>query len=181
MKKITLKQNGTFEHQWINGLHEIPPAAIYVTDDVFMDLSQNPDGKKYDPETKRVSNYVPEFVTANAVIEKQSEITAGFLSAINFLTSQYTSAEISSFGVQEDEAVAWTADNLAPTPSIDLIVANRPSVDKAELVSRIIDNAAAYKSIVFNAMGKKQAYEDRLYALTKTANQSKFDAIKVEF
>jgi len=181
MKKITLTSDGLLEHLWVAEMHSIPAGAIDVSDAAYLDLINHKEIKKYDPQTKRTSNYEPAFNTATAVFEKQTEITSGFLGSINFLTSQYTAAEISSFGVQEDEAVAWTADHSAPTPSIDLIIANRPSVDKAELVSRIISNAATYKSIVFNAMGKKQAYEDQLYALPGNATKDKLDAITVSF
>ena len=59
MKLITLKQNGTFEHQWIESVHgdSIPQHVIEVTDAVFMQLSQN-QAKKYDPVTKIVSDYI---------------------------------------------------------------------------------------------------------------------------
>jgi hypothetical protein len=66
MKKITLKADGTFDHQWINGVHNIPDNTIDVDDDVFMLLSQNPTTKKYNPITKTVSDYIKPFVLAEA-------------------------------------------------------------------------------------------------------------------
>ena len=70
MKKITLKQNGTFEHLWIDAIHgaSIPASAIDVTDAVFMELSQNHD-KKYDPATKIVSDVVKTQAELDAIKE----------------------------------------------------------------------------------------------------------------
>ncbi|MBL1321499.1 MAG: hypothetical protein COA63_010640 [Methylophaga sp.] len=88
MKKITLKQNGTFEHVWLDGLHNIPSEAVKVTDSVFMQLSQNTNSKQYDPVTKDVSDYVAPFILLDAQSIKIDEIniltaaviTGGFIS-----------------------------------------------------------------------------------------------------
>ena len=96
---------------------------------------------------------------------KQSEITQKFKAAMSPITGIYTDEDIASFPTQEAEAKAWQADNTAATPFIDGLLANRPSVDKATLVQRIIDNATTYKAVAGPAIGKKQHYEDLLYAL----------------
>lgn len=96
---------------------------------------------------------------------KQSEITQKFKAAMSPITGIYTDEDIASFPTQEAEAKAWKADNTAATPFIDGLLANRPTVDKATLVQRIIDNANTYKSVAGPAIGKKQHYEDLLYAL----------------
>ncbi|GLP98697.1 hypothetical protein GCM10007891_05510 [Methylophaga thalassica] len=131
----------------------------------------------------------PPFVFADAAQLKNNEIKNGFQAAVQAITTTYTQEEISTFLTQENEALAWQADNNALTPGIDYIVANRPSVDKATLVSSIISNATTYKDIVFPAMGKKQAYEDKLYALQiqhedseqPDVTQADIDAIIVDF
>jgi hypothetical protein len=120
---------------------------------------------------------------------KQGEITQKFKAAMSPVTSLYTAEEIASFPTQEPEALAWQADNTAPTPLIDLIVAERASVDKPTLVQRIIDNAADYKTVAGPAIGKKQDFEDQLYALkaqhedTEKPDVTKadIDAIVVDF
>jgi hypothetical protein len=76
MKKITLKSDGTFEHQWINGVHNIPEHAIDVDDDVFILLSQSPTTKIYDPVTKTVSDYIKPFVLTEAQQYASSRIEA---------------------------------------------------------------------------------------------------------
>jgi hypothetical protein len=96
---------------------------------------------------------------------KQLEITHNFKQAMSHITGIYTDEDIASFPTQEAEAKAWQADSTAATPFIDGLLANRPSVDKATLVQRIIDNANTYKAVAGPAIGKKQHYEDLLYAL----------------
>lgn len=78
MKKITLKQNGTFQHQWIHGLHNnIPENAVDVEDDVFMTLSQDPT-KKYNQENKTISDYIPPFVEQEYKDKKTRDIDDDF-------------------------------------------------------------------------------------------------------
>ncbi len=96
---------------------------------------------------------------------KQSEIVQKFKTAMSPITGIYTDEDIASFPTQEAEAKAWQADSNSPTPFIDGLLVNRPTVDKATLVQRILDNATAYKAVAGPAIGKKQHFEDQLYAL----------------
>lgn len=96
---------------------------------------------------------------------KQLEIVDKFKSAMSPITGIYTDEDIASFPTQEAEAKAWQTDNTAATPFIDGLLANRPSIDKPTLVQRIIDNANTYKLVAGPAIGKKQHFEDLLYAL----------------
>ncbi len=103
--------------------------------------------------------------TTELLNNKQTDIVQKFKAAMSPITGIYTDEDIASFPTQEAEAKAWQADNTAATPFIDGLLANRPTVDKATLVQRIIDNANTYKSVAGPAIGKKQHYEDLLYAL----------------
>jgi len=179
MKKITLKENGTFEHVWLPTIHTIPAAAIEVSDADFMLLSQNPQTKAWLDGV--VVDYVAAFDWAQAILQKQGAINSAFNTALDSISQLYTRQEIDSWPTQKDEATAWHDDNAEVTPLIDAIVANRPSVDKAILVSRILTNSANYKAISGVALGKKQAFEDTLYALPSNAIKSDFDAIVVAF
>jgi hypothetical protein len=100
-----------------------------------------------------------------AFMDKQSEIVQKFKAAMTPITGIYTSEDIASFPTQEAEAKAYLADSNADTPFIDGLLANRPTVDKPTLVQRIIDNASDYKTVAGPAIGKKQYYDDQLYAL----------------
>jgi len=181
MKKITLKQNDTFEHQWIAGLHKMPAEAIDVTDAVFMQLSQNPQSKKYDPVTKIVSDYVPPFNLTNTINAKMGEINTAASAALASITNQYTRMEIDSWPTQEAEALTWQADNTAITPLLDGMVANRAGMDKPTLVAKVLGNAAVFKAISGAVIGKKQGYEDQVAALAPTATQTDIDSIVVAF
>ena len=181
MQTITLKINGTFEHAWLPNIHTIPESAIEVSDADFMLLSQNPSSKRYDINTASVVDYVPPFVLDDAKTTKLAEINKKASEALTSLTTLYPRFEIDSWPTQEAEAHAWDANNSAPTPLIDLMVANRPSVDKPTLVSRIIANVADYKALSGVVIGKRQAFEDELNTLSDTATQADIDAIVVTF
>lgn len=180
-RTITLKQNGTFEHVWLPNIHTIPESAIEVSEADFMLLSQNPDSKRYDIATDMVVDYAPDFVLDDAKTIKLAEINSKASEALGSLTTLYPRFEIDSWPTQEAEAHAWDADNTALTPLIDLMVENRPSVDKPKLVGRIIANAADYKALTGVIIGKRQAFEDELNALSDTATQADIDAIVVTF
>lgn len=67
MRTITLNEDGTFEHIWVKGIHSFPENTIKVTDEVAVELSQNPQTKKYDPITKIVSDVVPSQAELDAI------------------------------------------------------------------------------------------------------------------
>tara|TARA_R110000782_G_scaffold190236_1_gene280151 strand:- start:122 stop:517 length:396 start_codon:yes stop_codon:yes gene_type:complete len=71
------------------------------------------------------------------------------------ISEGYTQAEIDTFPTQEAEAQAWAADNTAPTPLLDAIISESGEA-KADLVTKILGNAAAMKVAVGKAIGKKQ-------------------------
>lgn len=120
---------------------------------------------------------------------KWSEIVQKFKGAMAPIKANYTDEDIASFPTQEAEAKAWDADNSAGTPLLDYMLANRPTVDKATLVSRILQNAFVYKQIAGPAIGKKQYLEDQLYDLKiqhedpeqPDVTQADFEAIVVDF
>lgn len=151
-------------------------------------ISERPSSYHYpviENETHTGEWYIADYEQAfNA---KQAEIVQKFKLAMAPVTSLYTDEEIASFPTQEPEALAWDADNTAPTPLIDGLLAERTSVDKATLVQRIIDNSAAYKALAGPTIGKKQHFEDLLYALKtqhedeQDVTQADIDAILVDY
>lgn len=161
MKKIILFEDGRFKH-----FRTFQDEFIEVSNEVAYELAQNPYTRKYDQQTKMVSDYIQPFVFADALAIKGTEITAAATQAFSVITALYLQEEIDSFKTQEEEALAWRADNAALTPILDGIVSNRPSVTKEVLVNRILDvNVPAYKAITGTIMGKKQHYEDLIAAL----------------
>lgn len=166
-KKITLMADGRLEHVWISAVHGdfIPETAIDVDDAIFLQLSQNPQTKKYDPATQTISDYVQPFVFADALAEKRAEIDSKSSEALTSITSKYTREERDTWEIQKLEAEAWTADNQSPTPFIDSLVANRPSKTKPAMCARILEKSALYIDQSGAVIGKKQAFVDQLYAL----------------
>lgn len=188
MKLITIDGSGRFLH-WVLPNRETPGEVVEVDDADALLLSQHPQTKCYDKINGEVVDIVHLFDFSKAVELKNSEVRNGFKLVTKGITNTYTEEETATFPTQLSEALAWQADNNAATPGIDHLVANRPSIDKATLVSRIIANSSTYIDIVFPAMGKKQDYEDQLYALKlqhedpqqPDVTQADFDAIVVDF
>ena len=98
--------------------------------------------------------------------KKRREINAAADAALTMITGQYPRSEIDSWPTQVAEAEAYTADNNAPTPFIDGLVARRPGVTKAELAGRILANATAYKALSADVFGQRQALDDLVDAAT---------------
>ena len=90
----------------------------------------------------------------NAIVGRQ-EVIKAFIYETNKIKEGYTQAEIDTFPTQEAEAQAWAADNTAPTPLLDAIISESGEA-KADLVTKILGNAAAMKVAVGKAIGTKQ-------------------------
>jgi len=184
MRKITLNENGTIEHLWP---FNAPESAVEVPDNVAVDLLNNRNSKAL--IEGEVVEFTPAFNFTNAFEIKLSEVVAAYKTAMMPIKANYTDEDIASFPTQESEAKAWNADNNAETELLDYMLANRPSIDKPTLVTRILANAVIYKQIAGPAIGKKQHFEDLLYALLEQHEdaeqpdvaQSDFDAIVVDF
>lgn len=90
-----------------------------------------------------------------AIVAKQ-EARKQFVVDMAAIRSEYLPEERETWGTQLEQAKAWDADNAAPTPMLDAMVA-ASGQDKADLVARILAKAAAYEVAVGAALGKKQA------------------------
>lgn len=100
---------------------------------------------------------------------KLIKINAAYDKAVFSLVTTYPDTELLTFDKQEAEARAWTADNSAETPLIDMLAAGR-QIDKAELVRRIIAKADAFALAAGYLTGQRQRYED-LLDLAETAEE----------
>lgn len=105
---------------------------------------------------------------ADEVLEEQKtaamqRINAGYAAELASILSDYPDAETKTWDKQEAEARAWQADNSVSTPLLDNIATAR-SMDKAELVTRIVAKADAWIQASGLATGKRQALEDQISA-----------------
>ena len=111
----------------------------------------------------------PALTLADLKTAKKAEISANFEQTIQQITAGYPPNEIASWSKQEQEARAFTAVALAPTPLIDAL-ANTRGVPKATLAARIIAKADLFAGISGQLIGKRQGLEDSVEAATsKTA------------
>lgn len=88
----------------------------------------------------------------------------------------YPQTEIESFYRQEKEALAWKADNKADTPMLKQIARVR-GVTFDVLVEKVIEKASQFAVAIGVIIGQRQAFEDRLLALS---SQKELDALKKE-
>lgn len=95
--------------------------------------------------------------------DAQRRINDAYQSELGAILGDYPEAETKTWDKQETEARAYQADSTASTPLIDAIASAR-SMDKAELVSRIIAKADAWIALSGAATGKRQALEDAISA-----------------
>lgn len=185
MKKITLKQNGTFEHQWIEGVHAIPANAIDVSDAVFMQLSQHPDTKIYNPVTQVVSDYSKPFVFADAVTIKRIEINAGRDSALSSPTSTVQASgatwQSNPSAMAELNDALTLSMGLSETPA-GIQWRDEANVNHTATLALLLSIAGA-RAVQKNAIWQRSwALKDQLDALNSfTATQADIDAIVVTF
>ena len=111
----------------------------------------------------------PPLTLSDLKTAKKAEISANFEQTIQQITAGYPPNEIASWSKQEQEARAFTAVALAPTPLIDAL-ANTRGVPKDTLAARIIAKADLFAGISGQLIGKRQGLEDSIEAATsKTA------------
>ncbi len=94
---------------------------------------------------------------------KLEEINATYNTATSALVSTYPQTELLTFDKQEAEARAWTTDNSAETPLVDMLAAGR-QMDKSELIRRILAKADAFALATGYLTGQRQRYEDMVNA-----------------
>lgn len=114
---------------------------------------------------------------AQLIAAAHARINTAYQSAVNTVTAGYPADEISSWPKQESEARAWLADNTVATPWLDSASAAR-GITKADLVTRIMDNAALFTTAHGQLTGKRQKLRDEIDALGPNPAQSQLDAIQ---
>ncbi|MDO9233020.1 MAG: hypothetical protein Q7U15_05905 [Methylotenera sp.] len=106
-----------------------------------------------------------------------AKINAEFNKAMLPIINGIPAIERESWKKQEEQARAYLVNNSVSTPLIDALAETR-GVDKAELVSRIIAKADLFATISGQLIGKRQALEDAVNALSDKATADDVDAIK---
>ncbi|MCG7598901.1 hypothetical protein MHM84_03820 [Halomonas sp. McH1-25] len=145
-------------------IHEAPRP----TGDVVTQGESAPDASGVWHQTWEVRDFTAEEAAAaleQAKADATVRINAGLSAEMHAILADYPDAETKTWDKQESEARAYQADATASTPLIDAIATAR-SMDKTELVSRIIAKADAWIAASGAATGKRQKLEDQIAAAT---------------
>jgi len=94
------------------------------------------------------------FLEVVRVIEK-NDIERIFLQEIESFLSQYTQAEIDTFGLQYTEVLNYTADNQVITPFITALADSRETT-RGIVAAEVISFFTAYRDLLAFNMGIKQ-------------------------
>lgn len=109
--------------------------------------------------------------TPTPVVPTLAEVKAAQVAAINEaceselsqITGVYPPSEIVSWDSQYAEAAAWTANNSAPTPLLNAIIAENGQTLAAQAAS-VLSKAAAFKAASGTAIGRRQLLTDQINA-----------------
>ena len=190
------KTNGFY----IDGIHEIPNGSIELTDETYRTLLNgqssgkriiaNKQGVPVLIEPQPSDAYELNVETLQWTISKEKQLALfnkGKEALLNRLADKadeiktnllvgYPQTEIESFYRQEKEALAWQADNKVDTPMLKQIARVR-GVPFEVLVEKVIEKASQFAVAIGVIIGQRQAFEDRLLALS---SQKELDALKKE-
>lgn len=169
---------GGFYTPEIHGTN-IPQDAVDVLSEEHAALMQaQSEGKRivFDSALgKPVAADQPLPTAAAAITRKLASINASCESEIAAISAGYPASEVLSWPKQEAEARAWTADNQAVTPLLDSLAAAR-GISKAELASRVIAKADLFAQLSGAIIGKRQALEDQLDAISDGLTAEELEA-----
>ena len=79
------------------------------------------------------------------------------------LYMEASNVEKATWDLQKAEALAYTNDSDAVTPTLDILSATR-KISKANLVTKIINNVNSYNDAVINLLKEQQTIEDKVKA-----------------
>ena len=81
---------------------------------------------------------------------------------LGMLATPYMDRERETWKTQEEEALAWLADNAAPAPMLTAQAAER-GIPLADLVAKVMENVNV-KSLAGKILGQQQALLDKIYS-----------------
>lgn len=105
----------------------------------------------------------PPVTVEQAKARKHAEINAAFSDAATALTDGYPDAEKLTWPVQQQEALAWDADNNSPTPYLDSVASAR-GIDEVEMRQLTLAQVQAFRTASAGLVGTRQRLRDQIDA-----------------
>lgn len=168
--------NQAREHLLSGKLVKVDAAQVFLTEKP----AQRPDHEE--PEWKNGEWFHKPIEQETKTIDelakgKRREIDSAAARAVADVRSLYPDFERETWGDQEDEARAWTADNTAPTPTLTGIAEAR-GVTVEYLAPKVIEKANQYRALATSVAGKRQRLEDDIAAALAAENRAGLEAIE---
>ncbi|WP_368641781.1 hypothetical protein ABRZ08_13250 [Castellaniella ginsengisoli] len=138
-------------------------------------LDTDADGQTYDglgpvPEWLHADEPpAPEPTLAEAQNAQLGLINAAFGQAAQALTAGYPEAERLTWPIQQAEALAWAADNAAPTPYLDGL-ADARGITPAEMCTLTLAQVQAFQQASQQLVGTRQRLRDEINAAATVAD-----------
>lgn len=138
-------------------------------------LGADQDGQTYDglgpvpAWLHTVEPPAPEPTLEEAQTAQLAQINADFEAAAQALTAGYPQGERLTWPVQQSEALAWAADNNAPTPYLDGLAAAR-GITPAEMRQLTLDQVNAFMAASQQLVGTRQRLRDEINAAETVAD-----------
>lgn len=111
------------------------------------------------------AHQAPLVTLADAQRSAVARINAAFETAAAALTAGYPKTETLTWPDQQREAMAWQADNAAPTPYLDALALAR-GIDRATYIAKTVAKIALFKAGSAALVGKRQKLADQIQAAT---------------
>jgi integrase len=131
--------------------------------------------KLFDPEDDPALRPMDEVYAA-----KVAEINEAFEVSAAQLTAGYPPSEKITWPTQQDEALAWRASDLNPTPYIDALAAAR-GIGRVDFLGRVLLKVDAFRAASALIVGTRQRYVDVASAARDKGDVRAIDAIRPMF
>lgn len=152
-----------FYNDDIHTAAQIPSAAVEVSAADYVAYCDEPN--KWRRVNGVRSAYSPPPPTSDEVRSaKEIEIRREGSLRLTALAGTYLPAERETWATQQREARAYLLDSSAPTPMLSAI-ADARGISLTELVSKVMENVAAFEAASGAILGQQQALLDRLAAV----------------
>ena len=158
-------------------------AAVLTADPETKEVTQLPtapdayhtwDGKTWMLTPEAAARQFAERKTA--LLSQAATAAQAFINAA-FGVDSVPAFELQTWPLQSAEALAWSDNNTAATPMLDIIAAAR-NIDRVALIKKALKKDRAYRLLTAHVAGQRQAIEA---AINAAANLDALDAVHIAY